>query len=110
MSQLTDEDRFGIELLKLMLQVAWSEGTTNLREKHLLQGVGRSRSVPEPELRKLLHLLEAGKPLPSPNMAILKPRSDEVLEAVRALIAADGRVAPEEQTMLEKITARLAED
>jgi hypothetical protein len=109
MAQRTDDDRFGIETMKLLLQVAWAEGGTNLAEKRILQGLGRSWSVPERELQKIVALLEAGKPLPAPDMSVLKARPDEVLEAVQALIAADGRIAPDEERVLEEIKGRLDE-
>lgn len=104
---LSDEDRFNIELLKLLVQVAWSDQALSPQERALILGVGRSWSVPEPELRTLLERLQAGGELPSPDMEVLRGRPDEVLEAVQALSAADGRLAGTEKALLALVTAAL---
>jgi tellurite resistance protein len=104
---LSDEDRFNIELLKLLVQAAWSDQALSPQERSLILGVGRSWSVPEPELRTLLERLEAGGELPAPDMEVLRRRPDDVLEAVQALSAADGRLAGAEKALLSLVTAAL---
>ncbi len=100
-------DDFNVELLKLLLQVSWADGEVQERERQLIQGLGRSWTVPEQTLEYLLDRLAKGHPLPPPNFKVLKPRLDDVLEAVHALVAADGRDADEEKEMVEQIRAML---
>lgn len=103
MSRLTADDLFNIEVLKLMLQLAWSDEQIDEREVDTILGAARSWRVPESEVASLKKLLEGkGRP-PAPDLALLRDRPDEVFEAARALIACDGRMQAAEQEMLEEL-------
>ncbi len=104
---LSTEDRFNIEVIKLLLQVAWVDRETTQAERMVVLGLGRSWSVPEGELHSLMDRLKAGGPLPEPDIEVLRTRPDEVLEAARALCVSDGKLAEGEKTMLERISTRL---
>ena len=106
MTTVTEEDRFGLEVLKLLAQLAWVDGQVEQRERLVVQGLGRSWSVPEKDLQALLDALQAGRP-PEPDLALLRPRAEEVLEAARALVAAEGREATEEKRLLEDLKQKL---
>jgi tellurite resistance protein len=101
------DDRFNLEVVKLMLKVAWADGQVAPRERQVIMGAARSWHVAEPELKQLMARLDQGDPLPEPDVAVLKPRADDVMTAVRALVASDGKVAQEETALLEKIAAML---
>jgi uncharacterized tellurite resistance protein B-like protein len=101
------EDRFNIEVIKLLLQMAWSDRQLTHSEQLVVFGLGRSWSVPEKELQSLLEKLKAGGALPEPDLEVLRTRPDEVLEAVRALAASDGNFAEAEKDMIERIKQRL---
>lgn len=100
---LTENDRFNIEVIKLLLQVAWSDGELERPEAHMVIGLGRSWSVPEPELQKLVEDLRRGNPLPPPDLGLLKSRPDDVLEAARALAYADGKMEMEEAEIISQV-------
>ena len=104
---LSTEDRFNLEVLKLLLQVAWADGEVEEREAMMILGLGRSWSVPEPELKELRARLEKGDPLPQPDMALLKSRADETIEAVRAMVFADGKLERDEDELIEEISSML---
>ncbi|WP_224241852.1 tellurite resistance TerB family protein [Hyalangium gracile] len=104
---LSPEDRFNIEVIKLLLQIAWSDRQLNHAERLVIFGLGRSWNVPEPELQSLLEKLRAGGPLPEPDIAVLRTRPDDVLEAARALAVSDGSFAQGEKELLERIKATL---
>jgi uncharacterized tellurite resistance protein B-like protein len=101
------EDRFNTEVIKLLLQVAWSDRQLTHAEQLVIFGLGRSWSVPEPELQALLAVLKAGGPLPEPDVEMLRSRPDDVLDAVRALAVSDGSFADSEKAMIERIKAML---
>ena len=101
------EDRFNIEVIKLLLQMAWNDRQLTHAEQLVVYGLGRSWSVPEKELQALLEKLKAGGALPEPDLDVLRARPDEVLEAVRALAASDGNFAEAEKDMIERIKQRL---
>lgn len=101
------DERFNVEVLKLLLQVAWADGNVDEREALALIGLGRSWSVPESELKVLRERLEKGDPLPQPDMAVLKTRPDDVLVAVRAMVFADGKLDRDEGEMVKQIADML---
>lgn len=104
----SDEDRFNLEVVKLLLKVAWVDQQLDPHEKNLILGVARSWAVPEPELKQLLTRMEQGDPLPEPDMALLKTRPDDVMTAARALVLSDGKVKQEESALLKQLAASLA--
>ena len=102
------EDRFNIEVIKLLLQVAWVDRELTQSERLVIMGLGRSWNVPEGELHTLLDRLKAGGALPEPDLSVLRSRPDDVLEAARALCVSDGKLAEGEKALLERITTMLA--
>jgi uncharacterized tellurite resistance protein B-like protein len=102
------EDRFNIEVIKLLLQVAWIDRELTQSERLVIMGLGRSWNVPEGELHTLLDRLKAGGALPEPDLSVLRSRPDDVLEAARALCVSDGKLAEGEKALLERITTMLA--
>jgi len=108
MGKGTGDVSFDTEVIKLLLQVAWADDEVDPREKELIFGLARSWFVPEPELKVLMQRLDEGEPLPQPNLKMLRTRPDDVLEAARALVAADGKVAAEESEMIEQIQELLS--
>lgn len=100
---LSSDDRFNIEVLKLLLQVAWSDGELESPEVQVIAGLGRSWSVPEAELQNLVGQLRRGNPLPPPDLGLLKSRPDEVLEAARALALADGKFEMDEAELISQV-------
>ncbi len=103
MARLTREDTFNIEVLKLMLQLAWSDGQLDVQEVGTILGSARSWGVPESEVAALKKLLDSNGTPPAPDLALLRGRSDEVFEAARALIASDGKLQAGEKEMLEEL-------
>ncbi len=103
----TDDDRFNLELIKLLLKIAWVDQELDTHEKNLILGAARSWAVPEPELKQLLARLEQGDPLPEPDVALLKTRVDDVMTAARALVLSDGKVKKEESALLKQLAASL---
>lgn len=104
---LSAEDTFNLEVLKLLLHLAWVDGEVDQHEAQMVAGLGRSWSVPEPELKALLDDVKAGKQVGAPDWALLKTRKDDALTAARALVLSDGKVKPEESVLLKKVVASL---
>lgn len=102
------EDAFNTEVLKLMLQLAWSDGQVDLQEMGTILGAARSWGVPESEVAALKEGLEGKAEPPAPDLALLRDRQDEVFEAARALIACDGRLRDAEMEMLEELRVILS--
>ena len=105
---LSVEDTFNLEVLKLLLFVAWVDGEVDQREAQMVMGLGRSWSVPELALKALMDDMKAGKKPGEPDWALLKTRADDAVSAARALVLADGKVKPEESALLKRVVASLA--
>ncbi len=101
------EDTFNLEVLKLLLFVAWVDGEVEQHEAQMVMGLGRSWSVPEKALQDLMTDVKAGLKPGEPDWALLKTRSDDALTAARALVLADGKVEPEESALLKRVVALL---
>ncbi len=104
---MASEEAFNVEVLKLLVQVAWVDGVIEQREALMVMGLGRSWTVDEPTLQGLLADMRAGRRPELPNLEVLRPRADEALEAARALMLSDGKVRAEEKALLEKVAAAL---
>lgn len=104
---LSEEDRFNLEVLKLLLTIAWVDGSVDQTEANMVLGLGRSWSVPEGALQKLKESIAAGKRPSDPDYALLRRRADDTITAARALVLADGRVHLEEVELLKKVAAAL---
>jgi uncharacterized membrane protein YebE (DUF533 family) len=102
------DDRFNLEVVKLLLKIAWVDQEVDEREKQMIMGAARSWSVPEPDLKQLMARLEQGQPLPEPDVAMLRTRADDVMMAARALVLSDGKVKKEESALLKQLAASLA--
>jgi hypothetical protein len=95
--------RFHLELLKLMLHVAWSDDEVHPHEARLILGTARRWHIPQAELALLERCLEQRQALPAPDLGLLRRHTDEVLAAVRAVIASDLHVSGAEREMLAQI-------
>lgn len=103
MAKSTAEDQFNTEVLKLMLQLAWSDGQLDVQEVGTILGAARSWEVPESEVAALKKTLDSQGTPPAPDLALLRGRSDEVLEAARALIMSDGKLQAAEKEMMDEL-------
>lgn len=97
------ESRFHIEVVKLLLQVATSDDRITHEEIQHLVEAARGMSVPLAELKALTQCLKDGKPLPAPNLGVLRSNPNAAIEAARALMASDSHVHAEEIEMLRQI-------
>jgi uncharacterized tellurite resistance protein B-like protein len=104
---LSTEDSFNLEVLKLLLHVAWVDGEVDQHEAQMVMGLGRSWTVPEAELQALMAKIKAGDKPGEPNWELLKTRSDDAMMAARGLVLADGKVKPEESALLKRVGAML---
>jgi hypothetical protein len=103
----TDDGAFNTEALKLLLQVAWANDELHPKEREFIEKLGKAWRVPAPVLEGLLAHLDQGKPLPPPDVALLRTRPDKVLRAAEALVNTDGVVDLQEEEMLTELRAIL---
>lgn len=99
---------FALELVKLLVQVAWADNDVSPGEAEALLAFGRRSGLPESDLKGLSDMLRGRAPLAPPNLGLLKARRTEVLRAVRELSLSDLELASEEEAVLEQIAALLS--
>ncbi|MBE4748030.1 TerB family tellurite resistance protein [Corallococcus sp. ZKHCc1 1396] len=97
------DSRFHIEVIKLLLQVATSDERVTREEIDQIIDTARGFSVPLTELSILTRCLQEGRPLPPPNLGVLREDPKAVLQAVHDLVAGDGQVHASEIEMVRQI-------
>jgi uncharacterized tellurite resistance protein B-like protein len=107
MSALTEETIFHIEVVKLLLQMAWSDDELDPEEREQIRGAATKWGVPPADLQILLERLDQGEPLPVPNLKLLRRKPDAAIAAARRLMLADGKIAQGEAEMLAQIKEML---
>jgi uncharacterized tellurite resistance protein B-like protein len=98
---------FAVELVRLLLQVAWADHDVDPAETEALLAFARRNGSSQSELEELAAMLAGRLPLVPPNLSLLKARRAEVLRAVKELILKDVNVAEEEEQLLTQIAALL---
>ncbi len=99
----TPDDRFYLELTRLLLHVATSDDELQPEELHALVSAARRWRVPDAEVQGLVRTLEEKKPLPAPNLGLLRQHPQEVIDSVHALITSDAEVHFSEEEMLAQV-------
>jgi len=100
---LTDADRLNLEILGLLLQVAWADEEVGSKEAASIIGRAKRLKVPDDYLEVLVACLRGEKTLPPPDMGFLRKHRDEALAAVKMLIAEDNVVTEGEAELLQQI-------
>ncbi|HYQ17856.1 MAG TPA: hypothetical protein VEQ58_18915 [Polyangiaceae bacterium] len=98
---------FALELIKLLLQVAWADHDVAPAEAEALQSFARRSGLSEAQQQELSAMIRGGVPLAPPNLGLLKARRTEVLRAVKEILLVDLEVAEEEEDVLGQIAALL---
>lgn len=101
------ESRFYTEVLKLLLQIITSDNELAPEEIQEFSDVSRNWPVPPSEVAALLGHVKEGKPLPAPDMGLLRSRPKDVIEAARMMAASDQHIDSEEVDMLMQIREML---
>ncbi|NMO21535.1 TerB family tellurite resistance protein [Pyxidicoccus fallax] len=103
MTPSSPDPRFHIEVVKLLLQVATSDGHITPEEVEHLVATARAMSVPLDELATVTQCLKDGRPLPPPNLGMLRADPEAVLHAARMLMASDRHLDGSEIEMLRQL-------
>jgi uncharacterized tellurite resistance protein B-like protein len=96
-----------LELVKLLLQVAWADDDVQPAEAEALLTYAKRCALPAAELELLGDCLAGRAPLPPPNLGYLKEHRLDVLRAVKDLLLSDLHIAAEEEQILSQISALL---
>ena len=96
-----------LELVKLLLQVAWADDDVQTAEADALLAYAKRCALPPEQLELLSECLAGRAPLPPPNLGFLKEHRLDVLRAVKELLLSDLHIADEEEQILSQISELL---
>jgi tellurite resistance protein len=96
-----------VETLKLILQVAWADDTLDPREREAVAQLGPQWGVPDETMALLLKHLDMGRPLPQPNLKLLRQHRDVVLAAAEWFVGVDGVIEESEKDFLATVSELL---
>lgn len=103
----TRRDVFELEVVKLLLQVAWADHDVTPEETEALMQRARAIGLSQAHVAELGTYLRGEAPLPPPNLGLLRARRAEVLKHVKRVLVADLHVGDEESEILREISGLL---
>jgi uncharacterized tellurite resistance protein B-like protein len=107
MSRPVSSGAFAVELVRLLVQVAWADHDVAPAEAQALLAFARRQGLSDSELAALSDMLAGRTPLTAPNLGLLKAHRTDVLRAVKELVLSDLEVNADEEALLEQVAALL---
>lgn len=95
--------RLSLELLKLLLQVAWADDRVGEEERVHIWSMARAAGLSPEDEAALQACLDGNMPLPAPDFGYLRAHREAALQAAQDLIVTDHHVARGELLVLEQI-------
>ena len=98
----------GLELLKLVLHVGWSDLRLKPDERRFINRFADALALPPIVFETLLPAwLDAGQPVPNPDLVLLRRNKSAVIEMMARTAFADGVLVPDEAALLDRVVAML---
>ncbi len=97
MDRPSSQPDVNVETLKLLLQVAWADDTLDPKERETVVSLGPKWGIADEVMTELIKYLDLGKPLPQPNLALLRQHRAEVVAAAEWFIGVDGVIEESEK-------------
>jgi len=102
--------QFELEVLTLLVVVAWADQQIDDREVAVVLELARSSGASDVEIETLRAGLADRYLLPAPNFQLLRARRDEVMALVDQMIGADRQVVADEKAVRAAILRLLSDD
>lgn len=96
-----------VETMKLLLQVAWADDTLDKAERQTIADLGPKWGIAPDLMEHLLKHLDIGKPLPQPNLSLLRQHRDVVMAAAEWFVGVDGVIDDMEKDFLSTVQSLL---
>ncbi len=91
------EEPIAFELMKLLLQIAWSDHELQPDEKETVLNLADALLPSDARLAEVQRWLDGAAPLPPPDLAVLRAHKVDVLLEAKRVILADGEFGDDEQ-------------
>ncbi len=98
------------EILKLMIQAAWADHEVQTEEAEALMAAAAKIKLGEQELKDFKASIAGQKPLPAPDLGLLRAYKTEALTSVRELCDADAHFVSEERELIAELEMLLEGD
>lgn len=98
-----DKAAFRWELMKLLLHIVWADDDVADEERRVLLGLAQRLKLSGGQTQLLHECLNGTTPLPPPNIALLRARRAEVIEAAEQLVLADTEISDDENRVLAEL-------
>ena len=102
------DETISLELLKLLLQVAWADHTLAADEVETLHHYAGALGLSPPTIAQFQRWVERRDPLPPPNMGVLRQHRAVVLRACARLSQADGVLHQDEHHVMRDVMEMLS--
>ncbi len=97
------DDRLNLEILGLMLQVAWADDEISPEESEQILRRARAANLGDEHVARIEACLRGEATLPPPDLGYLRTHRDEALAAIHKLIGADEVVNEDEGSTIAQI-------
>jgi uncharacterized tellurite resistance protein B-like protein len=104
---MTEDPTLNRAIIQLLLQVAWADHEISETEVAHLLGLADRAELAADEIAELRACLAGEKPLPTPDLGLLREHKKKVLLAVGSLMTADDSIASEEREVFDQIREML---
>lgn len=96
-----------LELFYLLIRVAWVDLQLSVAEKITIFELGVRLGLDADDTTPIGNALEARRPIPEPNLEVLRSHKMVVMQAVERVITADGELADVELELARSISEAL---
>ena len=96
-------ERLNIEIIKLLIQVAWADGEVAEDEVEHLRDRAREAGLGDKAVAMLDAFLGGERKLPAPDFGFLREHRDAALSAAEKMVRSDDEVRTSERELLAEI-------
>jgi uncharacterized membrane protein YebE (DUF533 family) len=97
------EERLNLEILKLLIQVAWADHEIADDERAMLEARARASGLGEQAVATLQRFLATEAKLPAPDFGFLRAHRDAAIAAAEKMVHSDAQVSDSEEEVLSEI-------
>jgi uncharacterized membrane protein YebE (DUF533 family) len=97
------EERLNLEILKLLIQVAWADHEVAEDERRMLEERARVSGLGDEAVATLQRFLATEAKLPAPDFGFLRAHRDQAIAAAEKMVQSDDTVSASEQEVLVEI-------
>ena len=98
-----DEERLNLEILKLLIQVAWADQEIAEDERALLEERARASGLGDDAVATLQRFLATEAKLPAPDFGFLRAHREQAIAAAEKMVHSDDSVSESEEEVLGEI-------